>query len=42
MRATRFHAAAYAGRTEAARLLIRTGIDVNRQGPGYTALHEAI
>jgi ankyrin repeat protein len=44
MRATALHAAAYAGRTEPARLLIAHGIDVNAQGPynGYTALHDAI
>jgi ankyrin repeat protein len=44
MRATALHAAAYAGRTEAARLLIKGGIDINKQGPenGYTALHDAI
>ena len=44
MKATALHAAAYAGRTETARMLIRAGLDVNRQGPvnGYTALHDAI
>jgi ankyrin repeat protein len=44
MKATALHAAAYAGRTEAARLLIQYHIDINKQGPynGYTALHDAI
>jgi hypothetical protein len=44
MKATALHAAAYAGRTEAARLLIDYGIDIDAQGPynGYTALHDAI
>jgi ankyrin repeat protein len=40
----RLHAAAYAGRTDAAKLLIEYGIDIDKQGPnnGYTALHDAI
>jgi ankyrin repeat protein len=44
MKATALHAAAYAGRTEAARLLIAHGIAINKQGPynGYTALHDAV
>jgi ankyrin repeat protein len=44
MKATALHAAAYAGRTEAARFLIEHGIDIDKQGPrnGYTALHDAI
>lgn len=44
MKATALHAAAYAGRTEAAELLIKYEIDINKQGPynGYTALHDAI
>jgi ankyrin repeat protein len=44
MKATALHAAAYAGRTEAARRLIEYHIDINKQGPynGYTALHDAI
>ncbi len=44
MKATALHAAAYAGRTEAARLLIAYKIDIDKQGPynGYTALHDAI
>jgi ankyrin repeat protein len=44
LRATALHAAAYAGRTEAARLLIEYKIDIDKQGPnnGYTALHDAI
>jgi ankyrin repeat protein len=44
MKATALHAASYAGRTEAARLLIEYHIDINKQGPvnGYTALHDAI
>ena len=44
MKATALHAAAYAGRTEAARVLIAHGIAINTQGPynGYTALHDAV
>ena len=44
MKATALHAAAYAGRTEAARVLIAYKIDMDKQGPynGYTALHDAI
>jgi ankyrin repeat protein len=44
MKATALHAAAYAGRTEAATLLIQHGIEIDKQGPmnGYTALHDAI
>jgi ankyrin repeat protein len=44
MKATALHAAAYAGRTEAAKLLIQYHIDIDKQGPnnGYTALHDAI
>jgi len=44
MRATALHAAAYAGRTEAAGVLIDGGIAINQQGPvnGYTALHDAV
>jgi len=44
MKATALHAAAYAGRTEAAKVLIEFGIDIDKQGPknGYTALHDAI
>lgn len=44
MQATALHAAAYAGRTDAAALLIQYGIDINKQGPknGFTALHDAI
>ena len=38
------YAAAYAGRTQAAKLLIQYGVEVDKQGPanGYTALHDAI
>ncbi|HSN65689.1 MAG TPA: ankyrin repeat domain-containing protein [Fusibacter sp.] len=44
MKATALHAAAYAGRTEAAKLLIQYNIDIDKQGPynGYTALHDAV
>ena len=44
MKATALHAAAYAGRTEAASVLIAHGIAINKQGPynGYTALHDAV
>jgi ankyrin repeat protein len=44
MKASALHAAAYAGRTEAARLLIQYNVEVDKQGPynGYTALHDAI
>ena len=44
MRATALHAAAYAGRTEAAGVLIDHGIAIDQQGPvnGYTALPDAV
>src|SRR5215213_6613563 len=33
MKATALHAAAYAGRTEAAKLLIEHGVEIDKQGP---------
>jgi hypothetical protein len=44
MKATALHAAAYAGNTGAAKLLVEHHIDIDKQGPnnGYTALHDAI
>jgi uncharacterized protein len=44
MKATALHAAAYAGWTEAAKLLIQYKTDIDKQGPfnGYTALHRAV